>query len=78
MFYYTVVRQQIGHHSFNQMWRVAAREKDFIVSAVLDQVMSEFVVQFCCDTLVKLFAENFDRSLISIEGDPTYLHADIT
>ena len=51
MFYYTVVRQRIGPHSFNQIWRVAAREKDFVVSAVLDQVSCEFDVQFICDTL---------------------------
>ena len=78
MFYYTVVRQRIGPHYFNNMWMVAAREKDFVVSALLDKVSYELVVQFCCDTLVKLSAENFDRSIISVEGGPMELLTDIT
>ena len=53
--------------------------KETIVTyVVIDQVRHMFVVQFICDTFVKLFAENFDRSIISVEGGPTDLHAGIT
>ena len=53
--------------------------KETVVAyVVLDQVMRTFGVQFICDTLVKLFADNFDRSIISVEGGHTDLYADIT
>ena len=51
MLYCTVVCQRIGPHSFNQMWRVAARENTFIVSAVLNQFSCAFGAQFICDRL---------------------------
>ena len=53
-------------------------KETLVAYIVLDQVRCEFVVQFCCDTIVKFFAENFDRSIISVERGPTDLHADIT
>ena len=70
---YTVVRQQMGPHSFNQMWRVAAREETFIVYAVSNQVTCEFGAQFICDTLSRRMRPHSPARRHHLGHEATYL-----